>query len=521
MSNINLTSRLSAIVIGLLIYFVPFFTYLSPANLKELSRSSVLEIFLSLIVFLIIIFISSISVENLLKRLFKKKIILFPLLCFAFYLNFLYLPFTESLREFFYPNFGYLSETSLLICFELFCFAIIIFGAKFNVFSIRMILIFSIMMLINAFIPLANYLSENNGKNPTISYELKSNPLIQDKVQLKRNVYYIILDGMMAIETAEESNITTKKEVIDYLSNTGLKYVDKSQSSYDHTPMSMASIMLLDYNQRPSSPKFRNLTNFFPGIMEKNLTELPLLSYLKVAGSSFLWSGNSRNTCISSSNWKCIDSLNIFFSSNLIKFFFTTPLPKSLTTLFKDIRSQNSIGPFLEYIDINGVPKSPIFAFIHHDSPHDPYLLTSECEPTMEWVLSKQYLTRHFEGYKASYHCVLKTIQIVMKKINDLDPEAIVIFQSDHGWDPHTSNKKTIKTKLTKEELYQYKGKIFSAIKAPEICFKKYGLPKTNINTIRFAMNCAYGFKLPYLTDRHYSLRVPENGTVIERILYE
>ena len=141
-----------------------------------------------------------------------------------------------------------------------------------------MILIFSILMLINASIPLVSYLAENIGKKPTISYELKSNPLTQDKVQVKRNVYYIIMDGMMAIETAAQSNITTKKEVLDYLSNTGLKYVDKSQSSYDHTPMGLASIMLLDYHQRSSSPKFRDLANFFPGIMDKRHTEVPLIS---------------------------------------------------------------------------------------------------------------------------------------------------------------------------------------------------------------------------------------------------
>ena len=168
MLNINLTSRSSATVIGLLIFFVPFFTYLSPENLKELSRFAVLEIFLSLIVFLIVIFIISFSVEILMKRFFKKKIILFPLLCFAFYLNFLYTPFSEALQEFLYPKHGQISEIPGFIFFELCCLVIIAFGAKFNTFSIRMILIFSILMLINTFIPLVGYLADNIGKKPTI-----------------------------------------------------------------------------------------------------------------------------------------------------------------------------------------------------------------------------------------------------------------------------------------------------------------------------------------------------------------
>ena len=165
MLNVKLTSRSSVTVIGLLIFFVPFFTYLSPENLRQLSKSNVLEILLSLIIILIVIFISSFSVEMLMKRFFKKKIILFPLLCFAFYLNFLYMPSLESVQEFLYPKFG----GTVFIFFELCCLAIIVFGAKFNVFSIRMILIFSIFMLINAFIPLVSYLAENIGENPTIS----------------------------------------------------------------------------------------------------------------------------------------------------------------------------------------------------------------------------------------------------------------------------------------------------------------------------------------------------------------
>ena len=134
MLDTRLPSRSSATVIGLLMFFVPFFTYLSPENLRQLSNSDVFEILLSLIIILIVIFINSFSVEMLMKRFFKKKIILFPLLCFAFYLNFLYMPFSNSVQEFLYPKFGYIGKL-IFIFFELCCLAIIAFGAKLNTFS--------------------------------------------------------------------------------------------------------------------------------------------------------------------------------------------------------------------------------------------------------------------------------------------------------------------------------------------------------------------------------------------------
>ena len=102
-----------------------------------------------------------------------------------------------------------------------------------------------------------------------------------------------------------------------------------------------------------------------------------------------------------------------------------------------------------------------------------------------------------------------------MQKINNIDPEAIVVFQADHGWN--------LDLELTDKEKDRSRGKIFNAIKAPEICFEKYGLPKTTVNTIRFSLNCAYGFKLPYRKNTHYEIEYESKNfaIVVERKLYE
>jgi hypothetical protein len=518
MLNINLHSRSSTVVIGFLIFFIPFFTFLSPGNLKQLSGTDLLEILLSLIVILFVILISSFSLELLIKRFLKKKIILFPFLCLAFYLNFLYRPFFESVLEltsnFEQPIilFGFSIYYYLFIFFELCCLCIIVLAAKFNIFSLRMILIFSILVLVNAFIPLAGYISKNMGETPIISYEIESSYFDQDEILTKRNVYYIILDGMMSIESGAQVNITNKQEVLGNLSNTGLKYIDKSISSYSGTYLTLASIILADYPHRPISSKYVDNSHFFPRMMHTQQTELPLISYLTKANSSFYWSGNSLWSCNYSRKWSCINSFSELVSRNLFKFYLSTPFIDIFRRIFKTYH-HNSIDKFLEYIDKNGTPKTPFFAFIHHYSPHSPYHVTNECEPTD----SLKYFDQDFEGYKASYQCTLKKVKMFMEKINIIDPEAIVVFQGDHGW-----NLSDIE--MTEKEAYKFKGKIFNAIKAPEICFDKYGLPKTNVNTIRFTLNCAYGFKLPYRENTHYQSFYEESpfyGTVIARKIYE
>lgn len=99
-----------------------------------------------------------------------------------------------------------------------------------------------------------------------------------------------------------------------------------------------------------------------------------------------------------------------------------------------------------------------------------------------------------------------------------MDPEAIVVFQGDHGLPLRDGSRDYLNLDLSDDVKHLFSGGIFNAIKAPEACFKKYGLPKTTVNTIRFAMNCAYGYKFPYRKNIHY---YSENlGKVVERKLY-
>ena len=125
MLNFKLSDNSKENAIGLLIFFVPFFTFLSVENLRILSKDDVFEVFLSLMIILVVIYISSLSFENLINRLFKKKIVLFPLICFAFYLNFLFTPIIEYIQDFLYPVFGYVNRSILFILFELLCFGFI------------------------------------------------------------------------------------------------------------------------------------------------------------------------------------------------------------------------------------------------------------------------------------------------------------------------------------------------------------------------------------------------------------
>ena len=172
----------------------------------------------------------------------------------------------------------------------------------------------------------------------------------------------------------------------------------------------------------------------------------------------------------------------------------------------------DALSRFQVYLKGSGLPKKPFFAFIHHLSPHEPFRFTETCEHL------DIYQTDPIKGYKDNYHCALVRIEKFMKKINILDPEAIVVFQGDHGFST------TKEGELFDDPEYIIAmGKMFNAIKAPNSCFEKYGEPKTNVNTVRFVLNCAYGFELPFREDIHYTGYYeghPNFGKVFERQIY-
>ena len=62
-------------------------------------------------------------------------------------------------------------------------------------------------------------------------------------------------------------------------------------------------------------------------------------------------------------------------------------------------------------------------------SPHWPYRHDQNCN------YKKFKGKTNFEGYKNSYLCIAKRIEDIIKIIDEIDNNAIVIVQSDHSWE--------------------------------------------------------------------------------------
>jgi hypothetical protein len=518
---------ISDILPGLAIFLVPFFSFLSPINLKQISTHLISNIAVSLLLIFLFLIVICFVISIVVSKLWGKEIkSLFLLCCFGFYLLFLYLP----IRSYFFAGPSYIAVAATLGAMLTLWLTTIYLACKFDRIVKRLIVVFSILMLTNSIFPMVGYFyNEYLQEEPVdqkVEYPVKT---IQHANRSERNIYYIILDGMKSVEEARRTGILDKKTVIPRIEGLGLRYIENSLSSYNITHLSLASIFSVDYHTRENSERYKDRYGFFPFSLwrdEIRIKKAPLLSYLEQANSSLLWVGNTWAICRAKQTFgpslgqvNCIT--NGKFKENVFGlpiFYETTPFG-TLNRLM-GIEKDDALSRFQLYLQGFGVPKKPSFNFIHHLPPHEPFRFTKTCEQL------DLFETDGIKGYRDNYLCALVRVEEFMKKINILDPEAIVVIQADHGWYA-TKDKLSISDLRTLREDPEYIksfGRIFNAIKAPDSCFQKYGEPKTNVNTIRFVLNCAYGFELPFREDIHYQGFYETNpskfGTVFEQKIY-
>ena len=146
----------------------------------------------------------------------------------------------------------------------------------------------------------------------------------------------------------------------------------------------------------------------------------------------------------------------------------------------------DGIGRLTEYLIQTQTINKPTFYFIHHMSPHHPYLTNSDC--SYKNYLGKINLESNvfsYEGYKDAYLCNLKKISETIKFLEMNDPHSFIIFQSDHNW-------RMAKTSLEKR-------KIFNLFKFKDNCEYDLNQNLNNINILRLILSCITGSDPRYI----------------------
>lgn len=463
-----------------IIFSLPFIQFILN-NIEEIDvvigkSFYFLIFFLALLIIIFSLILNKFKLQN---NLYEKILIS----VFVFWLFFNHNFLKHSINKLFDNNIliaQISSELSLFILILLTIFFSIQIIRK-NIFFLRFFLLFFSLSFLFTIFQIISYEKIKKEKD-TYTSEI----IYQDNLKLeKKNIYYLILDGMQPIKDFEQFY---KIDLENYLSKYKKKnylYIHNTESLHDNTAYSLSSMFYLD-NVSDQSSKIP-----FPVVMKSKIKP-DLIYNLDNLGYDFKWIGNFFAYCPKYNLKYCLDKKDKPLIDNYlyINFFRQTPLIQSIMNFgyifnfdynkFFFFKLNNGIGRLIKHLKENeGFEKKPTFYFIHHMSPHWPYVTNNDC--SYKYYEGKKNL----EGYKSSYLCVLNRIENLIDYLEKFDPDATVIFQSDHNW------------KLS-ENYQQDKKKIFNLIKINN-CKIGNDVNLHNVNTLRLVLSCITGNKPQYL----------------------
>ena len=296
---------------------------------------------------------------------------------------------------------------------------------------------------------------------------------------------------MQPIKDFEEYYKIDLNNFLNKIESKNYAYLDNTLNFYGGTKYDLSAFFNLDKIISDDGDLKIKSSSFFPLILKDKNSNL--LHNLDSLGYDFKWAGNYFAYCPKFNLKYCLNqnkstvdlylNLSFFGKSPIIQF--TQVFGQLFNFDFKNylfhkslggegiFKLHDGMGRLTKYLSQSENLDNPTFYFIHHMSPHHPYLTASDCS-------FKNYNgIKNYQGYKAAYLCNLKKISETIIFLEKKDPDAFVIFQSDHGWE-------MAKTPLER------KG-IFNLFKMSDKC--KYSLDQNlnNINMLRLVLSCITG----------------------------
>ncbi len=507
MNRLNFQTVLTSI----LLYLVPCSGFLNSKNLPQISN---LELW-HFAVFLLVLFFSITISVYLIAKIFKKTRDKINEIYLSFFISFYSLFLIKPIFDFIF-NLNLLDDNVLiltLLFISIYNITILILILKnyyIFIFVRRFFLIFSIFLIVNSVISLLKDDIELIKKTEKITNQTLISNI--KPVYNKKNIYFIIMDEMISLDLAEHMEIVKEEKEIERFKKLNLNYIPDTISSYSGTHYTITSILKMD-NILNKEQKIKT-GGLYPAILNQTKVNVPLVDFLNTKGYDFYFVGNYAHTCneFAEQNWRCISKsdyrnflklfkvIYYYFSFNLLEIFDYRSFIKKFFTDY-DIfyeGGQRNLKYFLNEIKQNNelLNSRNNFFMIHQLSPHTPFTVDENCNEVSYKQFGGKLYEEVYEGYKASYKCVLKEIKQFMRYVNENDPDSVVVIQGDHG--TYISDR----PQLTFDKKF-FRAKIFNAIYAPLECKEIILSSNTSINSIRFALNCVFDSNFEYLNKTH------------------
>ena len=473
----------------LVIFLLPFIDFLKN-NINEIDIILGKSFYFLVFVIFSFLFVLAFVVNFFFKTRNFSKIFLITIVIYwlAFKHNFLNLVIKTFIDKSILFGSDYSSEISLLILIILSIYISLLIYNN-NLFFKKFIYLFFYLSFLISLLQIFSFNQQSNidesSKIDIVNFPDKLN-------NKKENIYFFILDAMQPIKEFEKYYKLNEDNFLDYVENKNYKYLHNTVNTYNNTTHSLSAFFYLD-KIFDEGDKLKDKSKIlYPTLLRKN-NKPDLLSNLDNLGYDFKWVGNFFALCPKFNLKYCLNknSNTIVDTYLYINFFRQSPLIQTIWSfglifnfdfdrfIYFDVN--NGMGRLISYLAENHKIDKPTFYFVHHMSPHWPYLTNEDCS-------YKNYSgKKNLEGYKSAYICTLKNIKETIKFLNKFDPNSTVIFQSDHNW---------IMSKNLKE-----KKMIFNLIKVANNCNVDSNINYNNVNTLRLIFSCMTGNNPKYIED--------------------
>ena len=396
--------------------------------------------------------------------------------------------------------FGELELIKFEISSELSFFVIILLSIYFGVliykdnsfFKRFSIIFFFLSFSVTSFQILNHTLKLNKTDN-----SISSNIVFTDNLKKsKKNIYYFILDGMLPLQEFSEYYNYDTKSFLEFTKKNNFVYKHNTVNLYNNTTHGLSAIFYLDEIFDEQNNIKDRAKILYPSLLRKNNTS-DLLFNLSNLDYEFKWLGNFFAYCPKFNLRYCLNTNenNLIDTYLYINFFRQSPLIQIIINVGYLVNFEfnkyffyelnDGIGRLINYLKSDfykeNKSKNSYFYFIHHMSPHWPYITSKDCS----YNFSPGKL--NYEGYKDAYLCNLKKIEKFINHTNKSDPNSIIIFQSDHSWQM-SSGKDSMKN-------------IFNLVKIPRDCTYDQDQNLHNVNVLRLIFSCITGNQPQFLNN--------------------
>ena len=498
----------------LFVLSIPFIEFINK-NFNDITREIFLYFSIYSTLILISIFFIYLIIDNFPKKENKNKFKL--LLSISFYILFKFQFLKSFLTNY---NISYDGEISLVIILII---IFIFFILNSYVFTSKLIKIFLLSYFFIISFQLIYVFVGKDYKFSNISFTPQSyfsqNQL--NKIKEKRNIYYVIVDGMTSLTNFEEKFNEKNNLFRNFIKDKNLNYYDTT-SAYTSTLINFTSVLNLNYTYNETNKIF-DRSKMFPETMKPHLVNnYPLFQILKSLNINFFWEGVPHpGTCMQYNLDFCLDQekksrLDIFFDrfkmNRFILFAFLKNTPvesimyrfnlfKKYKNNYPEFEENNSIDKFIINMNNFNYKDKSYFFLIHHLSPHEPFIYKKDCS----YQDPKKSLKIYPEGYKDAYQCVLKKIIKLVEFIEEKDPRAVLVIQGDHGGGFGVNDL----------EIQQDVSKTFTLLRINNTHCKNFDLSNKldMINTARLLLSCATNQK-PNLLEKKSYLKI--NDRLVE-----